>query len=283
MGDKVSLSNDELIKGCGRYSEMGSRIQRETRITIDGQLGRRKNDMGEYFVWINEGKRQYLDQDACDDCGSIFSIATQQRCELTEAACSLINGPWRGDPVIFAGDYLSFGDGELQSHNEVLADVFGRHPYGNCYDGSYEEVDAPGSIIRYRYAINETKHEYVDRDATPLAAVYELPDGTLGWDRYDPVPVLLSPLWCDDPFHGRWCLDDVRMAHEQLGGDYKDISGCYHSYGECVLLTDKEISEIVYGEVFRKAIVEKGMRSEGDEIGLHGAVGEIACILKERQ
>lgn len=39
---------------------------------------------------------------ACDDCGFMFNIASLQPCQLTEAACSLVNGPWRGVPTLFS-------------------------------------------------------------------------------------------------------------------------------------------------------------------------------------
>ncbi len=168
--------------------------------------------MGEYFVWINQDKRQCLDQRACDDCGWMFGIASVQRCELTEAACTLIAGSWRGGRVIFAGDYLSFGDEEHDSRNGLLAKEFGKQPYENCYGGGCEELAAPDPIVRYRFSINETKREYVDRGNTPLADVCELPNGELVWSRYDPVPPFFSPVQRDNGFiRGRRCLDDVRF------------------------------------------------------------------------
>lgn len=238
--------------------------------------------MGEYFVWINQDKRQYLDQHACNDYGWMFGIASMQRCDLTEAACTLIAGYWRGDRVIFAGDYLSFGDGEYKNHNERLSKAFGEYPYENCYDGEYEELAAPDPIVRYRFAINETKREYVDRDDTPLADVCELPSGELVWSRYDPVPPLFSPLWSDDdPIRGRWCLDDIRFSHEPPSEGYKSISHCWVRWGETVALNDDEIRAIVYSDDFQRAIVEQEMRRDGNDIELHGAVEAIARIIKE--
>lgn len=238
--------------------------------------------MGEYFAWINPKKRQCLDQDACDDYGWMFGIATMQRCELTEAACNLINGVWNGDPVIFAGDYLSFGNGEHESKNGVLASVFGTYPWDTCFGGEFEELPAPEPIVRYRYAINDDKREYVDRDATPLAVVCELPDGEIVWDRYDPVPALFSPCWLDDkePYRGRWCLDAVRMSRESPGAGYEDISGKWVRWGETVLLTDEEINGVVHGDAFQHAIVNRDMRRGGDDIELHGAVEAIAIIVR---
>ncbi len=237
--------------------------------------------MGGYFAWINPKKRQCLDQDACDDYGWMFGIATMQRCELTEAAYNLINGDWRGDPVIFAGDYLSFGDGKYESKNMELASVFGTYPWDTCFGGEFEELPARDPIVRYRYAINDSKREFVDRDATPLAVVCELSDGEIVWDRYDPVPALFSPCWLDEkePYSERWCLDAVRMTQESPGAGYENISGRWVRWGETVLLTDEEIAEIVHGDAFQEAIVSDGMRRAGEDVELHGAVDAIARIL----
>lgn len=71
-----------------------------------------KQKMSEYFNWINVDKKQRLDSCACDDLGSIFGAACIQRCELTEAACTLIANQWHSERVIFVGDYLAFGDGK---------------------------------------------------------------------------------------------------------------------------------------------------------------------------
>lgn len=194
--------------------------------------------MGEYFKWMNRGKGQRLDEGACDDFSWMLGIATIQRCDLTEAACTLINGPWHGDRVIFAGDYLAFGEGRYESRDKRLATAFGRYPWETCCGDEPEVIPAPDTVVRYRYAINDTKREFVDRDATPLASVCELPNGELDWSRYDPVPALFSPAWYDDPARGCWSKLSIRVlrggAQAATYSDERYIP-VLHASGEPVL------------------------------------------------
>lgn len=209
-------------------------------------------------------------------------IAFIQPCELTEAACTLIASQWRGDKVIFAGDYLSFGESKNQNHSIELMNTFGSYPYESCYDGGYEKLLPPNHITRYRYAINESKREYIDRDNTSLACVCEIEKGRFEWNRYDPIPALFSPnSYYDDGIRGRWCLDEIRMSQEPPDEEYNNISGCWVCWSEILLLSDEEIRKAVYSEAFKQAIIDDNMRREGEDIELHGAVDAIARIIEE--
>lgn len=160
--------------------------------------------------------------------------------------------------------------------------AFGAHPFAKSYTDNYEEIPAPIPIIRYRYAINESKHEFVDRDITPLAGVCEIEEGQFEWTRYDPIPALFSPnSYYDDGIRGRWCLDEIRMSQEPPDVEYNDISDCWIRWGETVLLSDEEVRKIVYSEAFKQAIIDDNMRREGEDIELHGAVDAIARIIKK--
>lgn len=181
--------------------------------------------MGEYFVWVNASKGEFLDQHACDDYGWMFSIASLQSCSLTEAACTLIEGPWRGDAVMYAGDYLSLDRDRPCDEPVELAQLFGSLPYERCFDGSYAELCAPDEIIRYRYAVNHSRREFVDRDDSPRDERHEGIEGDPLWCRFDPIPTLFSPpSYGGSRYRGRWCLDDVAMSNEAPPEGYEDIT-----------------------------------------------------------
>lgn len=131
--------------------------------------------MGEYCLWINPKKKQYMLEHGEKDYGFMFSIASIQKCELTDDACALIAGPWKDSPVAYVGDYFYYG-GDFGHNDERFKEVFGKYPYGTALEECEELKPNPAGTIRYRYAINETRKEFVDRDAGALASILEQPD-----------------------------------------------------------------------------------------------------------
>lgn len=237
--------------------------------------------MGEYFLWVNPKKRQYISEHDDKDCGFMFSIASIQRCELTDDACALIAGLWKDGPVAYVGDYFYYG-GEYGHSDERFREAFGECPYEIALE-EYEELKPdPAGTVHYRYAINETRKEFVDRDAGALESVLEIGPGIYDWTRYDPIAPLFSPLWrMDDPVRGRWCFDRVIMANERPTDRFEDMSGCYVRWGERVLASDEELREIVESAAFARSLEEKPLKRRGIE--LTGGVELIARLLGERK
>ena len=237
--------------------------------------------MGECFLWTNPTKKQYIAEHDDHDCGFMLSIASLQRCKLTDDACALIAGPWRGCAVAYIGDYFSYG-GKYGHSNERFRDVFGSYPYELALE-KYEELKPdPKGTIHYRFALNETRKEYVDRDAGALAAVLELGPGKFDWDRYDPVAPLFSPVWTmDDPVRGRWCFDKVRMVQERPACRYEDISGCFVRWGKRAMASDEELRDVVESAEFARMLEERRPERRGTEIV--DGVEIVAGILADRR
>ena len=63
--------------------------------------------MGEYFMWANPKKKEWIEADVFSEFGFTLSIASELGNRYTDAACTLMAGPWRGDPVLFIGDYFN--------------------------------------------------------------------------------------------------------------------------------------------------------------------------------
>lgn len=53
--------------------------------------------MGEYFVWANPARKEYLDADGFGECGFMLSIASYQGSLTTRAAHLLMADRWKGD------------------------------------------------------------------------------------------------------------------------------------------------------------------------------------------
>lgn len=73
----------------------------------------------------------------------MFGAASVLGNRYTDAACTLLAGPWRNDPVMFVGDYFT-------------------PPKTGCPFNI--------EVHHYRYAPNKTRHEFVDRDQGPISA-----------------------------------------------------------------------------------------------------------------
>ncbi len=171
--------------------------------------------MGQYFMWINFDKRQYLDDDMFPD-GLKATESAYVGSPKTDAAATLLGTIWRGDLVVFAGEYLDdirelatpgrddgllrvadypidhyditydFKDvgGRLSCARDQVGTVVGSDEFGEKlvyrpYEGPFDiEVE------HHRYVVNESKREYYDRERTDPSF---WPHSNIG-----PLPLLLK-------------------------------------------------------------------------------------------
>ena len=257
--------------------------------------------MGEYFMWANPKKKEWIEADVFSEFGFMFGIASELGNRYTDAACTLMAGPWRGDPVLFIGDYFNpekespvgklFGGYPYETVLDSFVDVSGlfsdsrglmRAVYGDAPDS--DEVPYDGlfelDVRHYRYAVNKTRGEYVDRDRAPVDSVCFY-SGNYSWSRFDPIPWLLSP--CDDPkdeWAGRWCCDGVDISDEAPEGGYEDVTAASCSQWSFVSASDEEMERLVASEAFARELVTRGITADPDgDIELHGAVDVILGLL----
>lgn len=248
--------------------------------------------MGEYFNWVNFDKQEWLDGGMWHNAPSL-----RGRCytgiEENEALLTLLATRWKGDVVVFLGDYANFtdDDNECCRHLQGLLEQRG-YGYAACdfmYDGKTangylavtkdfpedrrndpdnEELDYyPGpcdlKIEHFRYVVNGAKREYIDYQKTPIFWVCEELI-----QRYDPFPEMMASAigaW-DDPgeIEGRWLGDIVCPTNDDPGEGYRLIAEDYvhQSFKEPYVygLTDEE---------FCQAMNEAGLsltNLESDEI-----------------
>lgn len=206
--------------------------------------------MGEYFTWANPAKKEYLEDDPFGCCGFMLSIATLEGCGYTDAACTMIAGPWHGSPVVFVGDYWNsekdgravarlFGGYAYEMILDDYENVTGRFKeargltyevYGDNPDALPAEYQGPFDleVHRFRYLVNRDRREYVDRFAAPGREIENDEDGTT-LVREDPVawlyaPCSASPAERDGEWRGRWCCDLVDPLDDFDSAGYKDVT-----------------------------------------------------------
>lgn len=118
-------------------------------------------------------------------------------CHEIDAALTMLASDWAGDLVEFLGDYVEFKDEAHPGRREVerrldgainddytddFTDICGRFDYVRDHpeirhfvehdDGNYDMAPYDGpydvEIHQFRYAVNESKKEHVDRHSTAV-------------------------------------------------------------------------------------------------------------------
>lgn len=64
-------------------------------------------EMGQYFSWVNVDRFERLDAGLWDFAPTLYGRCVAP-CEENQAMLSLLATRWRGDVVVFLGDYASF-------------------------------------------------------------------------------------------------------------------------------------------------------------------------------
>lgn len=186
--------------------------------------------MGEYFVWANPVRKEYLDTKSFGECGFMMSIASYQGSLTTRAARMLMAGQWKGDPIIFAGDYFSCENDEFADMREV----YGDYPYEVIMDTFKPVQVEPGEDAEpFRYTVNHEIKEYFDFERININAEYEAITNPVEF-KLDPLPRLLAPNRYNlDRFQlGRWCPGKIETTSIQPPSDYMDITdmACVNEY-----------------------------------------------------
>lgn len=230
--------------------------------------------MGQYFNWTNFDKNELIETDIWPNGQKLVECA-YYGCEETDAALTMLAGEWAGDFVCFLGDYANFHKSKspaakraLEALNgyctedyllECCEDIQGRFDYAkinpdfrwyDCEEGEDKPFTGPFDIAiqRFRYVINESKHEYIDREQT---AVRRIDSETGEIVRYDPFPEYMSSedRGFDDPENevcGLWLGDVIRPSHEPPSADCKRVGQNYSYWGTPIVnASDDEIRAVI--------------------------------------
>lgn len=203
--------------------------------------------MGQYFGWVNVDRFERLDAGLWDYAPTLYGRCVAP-CEENLAMLSLLATRWRGDVVVFLGDYASFEGDERPGCRHVrerigtsgrsvpdfaseAKDVTGclrvardspRNRRNSPSDESLDLYEGPFDleVREWRYAVNPARHEYVDYLRMPILSEPGHPV-----QRLDPLPLLLaSEVWAPgdpgDKIEGRWLGDVVYPTDDAPGGGF---------------------------------------------------------------
>lgn len=174
--------------------------------------------MGQYYKPINIDKMEYLDSWDYDG-GSKLMEHSWIGNDFTEAVENLLSeeGKWHKDRIVWAGDYMDEGlfipeermnDWITIDEDEYLAQELNLWVFARETGEKISPDDKKG----YRYIINHTKKEFVDKSKIPATSEYEgnywyihpLPlltssgNGRGGGDYYSEIGVKYIGSWAGD-------------------------------------------------------------------------------------
>lgn len=214
--------------------------------------------MGQYYYWVNFDKDEIIEIWPWPNGMGLHECA-YLGCEETDAALTMLAGDWAGDLVVFFGDYAEFKDethpmrkeverrlGGMGAEDYILScrDICGRFDYVRdhpgithplYFDDGRDSIDVPYDgpfdveIRQFRYVVNESKKEFIDRFNTAVRYVSE----KTGKDvLYDPFPELMctGTRGLEDPeneIEGLWFGDVVRPTDEHPGDGYTAVAQWY--------------------------------------------------------
>ena len=93
--------------------------------------------MGEYFNWVNVDKREYLCPGDFDLGNKLYESAGANNA-LLQALCALLTDDWRGDRLIWLGDYAEI---PADTENAALKCLASQHAAWLEAEGVSEPVD----------------------------------------------------------------------------------------------------------------------------------------------
>ncbi len=225
--------------------------------------------MSEYFMWVNPAKKEKLVCDAFGDFGFMLSCSMCTTTTTTRAVETLLTGPWKGELVVYLGDYFDYDESWKQNnptlvpffdptHQDYDLDFIG-NPYEialNCYkdiggrfkesrgreyteywDGEQWEdrvYDGPFDLMvkDFRYALNHDMKEYVSLDVSWDKC--RTSSETVSKDALDdPLPKLLCARARPGLLMGRWAGNLISVSND-CPQEYKYLD--WKKYNETALL-----------------------------------------------
>ncbi|MGN1406445.1 MAG: hypothetical protein ACI4WM_09225 [Erysipelotrichaceae bacterium] len=192
------------------------------------------------FEWINMDNLESMSNiDFKDHYGAKLHETAWKDCCLLKALYTLMGSDWKGDKVIFMGDYSTSRDWikyldldkcRLSGFNnfDELLEVEKKvaFQFVNCdeeefsdppeyYHLTYDDIRRIGTreFVYYRYVINEDKKIYIDRENEILG-------------KLDMFPLLMTIAGYDvnDDFIGMWAGDFINVDNTVPGDEYRNAT-----------------------------------------------------------
>ncbi len=123
--------------------------------------------MGQYYYAVSVDKKEYLHPHKYDNGLKIMEHSYIGNNFMMAVEDMLSPGkPWHKTRIVWAGDY---GDEDLFL-DEKIGETLHHHAYSNFKNVSSEEV-----VCNYRYIINHSKSQYIDKGESQKKAYSDCP------------------------------------------------------------------------------------------------------------
>lgn len=210
--------------------------------------------MGAHYGWVNVTKMEYL-----GNAPFAISVGIMENCRFpndrTDVALTLLAGRWHGDLVAYVSDYTNLEALEGEGFRR-MAELIPENPCDyiedngtdvgglfSCFMGAERYCstdDDPGADfmhpyqgpfdeepVFYRYVVNETRKEYIDRMGGQYLCTVE------GKDTLEDVtPAILGDTnrldyRGQEVLEGPWVGDDITPTNDRPGPDYTGVTPDY--------------------------------------------------------
>lgn len=210
--------------------------------------------MGAYYGWVNVTKMEYL-----GNTPFAYSVGIMENCRFpndrTDVALTLLAGRWHGDLVAYVSDFTNLealeGEGFrrmaeliLENPRDYIEDngtdvdsLFSCFKGAERYCSTDDDSDADfmhpyhgpfdEEPVFYRYVVNETRKEYIDRMGGQYFCTVE------GKDILEDVtPAILGETnrldyRGQEVLEGPWVDDVITPANDRPGPDFTDVTPDY--------------------------------------------------------
>lgn len=181
--------------------------------------------MGEYFNWVNVDKREYLCPGDFDLGNKLYESAGANNA-LLQALCALLTDDWRGDRLIWLGDYAEI---PADTENAALKCLAAQHAAWLEAEGVSEPVDT-FIMCAYRNvsALFREAEIHVRPDIARMVDNNDFSDNEYGVDPADPWKGLFARSGRPYRFAvNRSKREFLASERERQGVECRD--SCWHS------------------------------------------------------
>ena len=139
-------------------------------------------------------------------------------------------------------------------------------------------------VRSWRYAVNRTRHEFVDGRQGPISNVYRR-HGSYEFTRIDPTVLLYAMGTVDEEWGGRWRGDLVDLSDDAPGEDYRNITeeaSASLLLGPTIMADDDAVGQVLAGDEFHAALSARGSGDKPEDgRSIPGALEVLVWLLGE--
>lgn len=192
--------------------------------------------MGQYFKFFNFDKKERLSPSDYNNLRKVMEHSYQGNYFMC-AAEKLMKTSWKGDRVLYIGDYVNeYYDNP--EHKETLAKLVRETNADNLYHVDFKAKKIKlnkGDLLPTRYLYNHDTKEYIDLKKQPIQwSGFDQDDRCIYGTKIHPLSILLcasngaggSYYGKNMEYVGKWVnsLGNIELSHKQLDNNYTELN-----------------------------------------------------------